>query len=259
VSSSAQRFYEDLASDYHLLFEEWWEGAVWHGEVIGAELRRAGVVPPARLLDATCGIGTQAIPLARQGFSITGTDLSARAIERAEHEASIRGVAATFAVADVRTVRASVEGTFEAVISCDNALAHLPGRDDLHAAFGSVRACLRDGGVFLASVRDYDLLAEERSAGVVPVCYGAPGHRHIVGQSWTWSADAASVEIQLLILKETTDGWSATVRDTTMRAWRRAELGPALTASGFVDVVWREPEATGYLQPIVVAVATGPA
>jgi SAM-dependent methyltransferase len=259
VPPSAEGFYQDLAADYHLLFEDWWEGAIWHGKVIGEELRRAGVAPPARLLDATCGIGTQAIPLARQGFLTTGTDLSARAIERAEREASGRGIAAAFAVADVRAVRASVEGTFQAVISCDNALAHLASREDLIAAFGSVHACLRDGGVFLASVRDYDVLARERSPGVVPVCYGPPGARHIVGQSWTWSADGSSVDIQLLILRETKDGWSATVRETTMRAWRRAELEAALLSTGFVRFEWRERDATGYLQPILVAVAERPA
>ncbi|MGE5226198.1 MAG: class I SAM-dependent DNA methyltransferase [Planctomycetaceae bacterium] len=255
VPSSPLRFYDDLAAEYHLLFDAWWEGAVWHGEVIGAELRRVGAVPPARLLDATCGIGTQAIPLAQQGFRVTGTDLSALAIERAAHEASTRGIEATFAVADIRLVRASVEGSFEAVISCDNALAHLPELEDLTTAFGSVRACLGDGGVFLASIRDYDALAEEPSAGVVPVCYGPPGRRHIVGQSWTWSADTSTVDIQLLILREAGENWSATVRETTMRAWRRTELEAALGSAGFGRLEWREPEATGYLQPILVAVA----
>lgn len=255
MTSTAEDFYDGLAEEYHLLFEDWWEAAVWHGDVIAAELGRARVVPPARVLDVTCGVGTQALPLARQGFRVVGADLSSRAIARAGAEASTRGIPAAFTVADARSVREAVDGLFDAAISCDNALAHLLDREDLATAFTSVRACLADGGVFLASVRDYDRSAEERSAGVVPVMYGKPGRRHIVGQSWTWSDAGGLVDICLFILREARGGWSTTVHQTTVRAWRRAELEALLRPSGFADVAWREPEETGYYQPILVAAA----
>lgn len=77
-----EEFYDALASEYHLLFEDWWSAAQWHGQVIAQVLSRRGF-PSARLLDCTCGIGTQALPLARRGYSVTASDVSRAAVERA--------------------------------------------------------------------------------------------------------------------------------------------------------------------------------
>jgi hypothetical protein len=57
----------------------------------------------------------------------------------------------------------------------------------------------------------------------------------------------------MFVLRPAGTGWSATVRSTTYRALRRAELTAALTASGFADVAWLSPEESGYYQPVVAA------
>jgi glycine/sarcosine N-methyltransferase len=86
-------FYDDLASQYHLLFDDWWQAALEHAEVVARLLTARGVAPAgSRLLDCTCGIGTQALPLAAHGYAVTATDISARAIERARAEAERRDI-----------------------------------------------------------------------------------------------------------------------------------------------------------------------
>jgi 2-polyprenyl-3-methyl-5-hydroxy-6-metoxy-1,4-benzoquinol methylase len=52
-------------------------------------------------LDLTCGIGTQAIGFAQQGFSVTASDLSANAVKRAKSEAKLRNVSIRFTVCDI--------------------------------------------------------------------------------------------------------------------------------------------------------------
>ena len=248
--SGPRAFYDELAADYHLIFRDWWASATRQGDVLAGLLHRAGIDPPATVYDCTCGIGTQALPLAALGFRVTGSDLSATAIERARAEARERGIDILLDVADVRAlsrVRAA------AVLSCDNSLPHLLTDDDLAAAVRSVRGCLDAGGLFLASIRDYDALLRDGTAGVMPAVHETGGTRRIAGQAWQWADDRRTLEINLFVLRQEGDGWTAQVRSTTYRALRRAELTAALAAGGFGEITWLEPAETGYHQPVVLA------
>ena len=249
-------FYDCLASEYHVLFEDWWRAAMWHGRVIASILAAHGVDEHSRVLDCTCGIGTQALPLAVLGYNVTGTDLSLRSVERARTEARARGLQIDLEVADIRTVREVVVGDFDAVISCDNALAHLLTEADLDQAIGNVRACLRGGGPLIASVRDYDGLAIARPTGIPIALHGPTGERQGAGQVWVWSPAGDQVEVALFTLAERPDGeWNTAVHETTLRALRRSELTAALVRHGFEAVRWLMPEDSGYYQPVVVALA----
>jgi len=57
------------------------------------------------ILDAACGIGTQALGLAAMGHRVTGSDLSVAAVERARRQARDRGLSIPFSVADMRHLR----------------------------------------------------------------------------------------------------------------------------------------------------------
>lgn len=57
-------------------------------------------IRPGGVLVVGCGTGTNAIWLAEQGFDVTGVDISATAIDRAETKAAEAGVDCQFVVAD---------------------------------------------------------------------------------------------------------------------------------------------------------------
>jgi len=268
---STEDFYDALADEYHLIFDDWWSSAQWQGQVLAQLLAAEGVAPPASVLDCTCGIGTQALPLAGLGYAMTGIDLSEASIDRAKREAALRNVSIAFSVGDVRELPTQLAGTFDAVISCDNALPHLLNDTDLEAAFSSIRRSLKSGGVFLATIRDYDELRSERSTGIPPRLFGPSGSRHGYAQAWAWSNDGPSgsrhgyaqawawsndgsvVDISLFVLRETPDGWRTSVYEATYRAFLRAEMNAILMRSGFADPRWLMPNASGYYQPIVIA------
>lgn len=254
--SSAREFYDDLAGEYHLIFRDWWEASQGHGEIISKLLVEVGVLPEARLLDCTCGIGTQALPLALRGYRVLGTDISAGAVARAREEARKREIAVEFAVSDVRELTHVTSNDFDAVLACDNSLAHLLTEGNLLAALRSIRKCLASGGVFLASIRDYDQLSRERPRGVAPVTYSSDRRRRIVGQAWEWTDTGEVILITLFILKEGQDGWSCSVRTIHSRAWHRADIESALLAAGFDGLAWHSTDESGYHQPIVTARAT---
>jgi SAM-dependent methyltransferase len=58
-------------------------------------------IQPCRAIDLGCGTGTNAVWLARQGFDVTGVDLSPLAVKRARERAEAEGVTVRFLEADL--------------------------------------------------------------------------------------------------------------------------------------------------------------
>ena len=82
----AASFYDDLASFYHLIFEDWQANMDRQGAWLDSFIRAEW--PATRsVLDAACGIGTQALPLAARGYRVTASDISPAAVARAQREA----------------------------------------------------------------------------------------------------------------------------------------------------------------------------
>jgi len=176
-------FYDQLTPLYHLIHQDW-EGSIQRqGEQLAAlvESRWPG---SRKLLDVSCGIGTQAIGLAQRGYAVTASDLSPNEIARAGREAALRHVDLTLSVCDMRQAHAHHGSGFDVVISCDNSLPHLLTDHDLLTAFKEMRACLREGGGCLVTVRDYE--REERGKNLVKP-YGTrlvDGRRYLLFQVW---------------------------------------------------------------------------
>jgi SAM-dependent methyltransferase len=206
-------FYDDLAPLYHLMFQDWNASVLRQGEQLAALAQREW--PGKRsLLDVTCGIGTQAIGLALQGFDVTASDLSAGGIERARHEAGSRGLTIPFSVCDVRQAHAHHGGGFDLVVSCDNALPHLLTDDELLAALGQMRACLAPGGGCAVTVRDYAL--EERGSNLVKP-YGVRienGKRYLLFQVWDFEGE--HYDLAFFVVEE--DLGTRKVRTHSMRS-----------------------------------------
>jgi glycine/sarcosine N-methyltransferase len=244
-------FYDDLAEDYHLIFADWDASIARQADLVAGLLRDLGITSGA-VLDATCGIGTQAIGLAQAGFSVTATDISRASVERCAREASARGLAVDTGVADLRVLDIDGAGSFDAAVSFDNALSHLLDDADLDAACASLRRVLRPRGVLLASIRDHGGAVGRRPSGDVPRRLAAKDGERIVFQVWDWLSDDRYVARHFL-MRRTPKGWSVSERRTTCRALQLAGLSDALHRAGFVDVSWHAPEQTGFYQPIVSA------
>jgi glycine/sarcosine N-methyltransferase len=245
----ARAFYDDLAPDYDALHADWKAAVHAQGAILDALLRGELGDAPQRVLDCSCGIGTQAIGLALRGHDVLATDLSPASVDRAGAEAAALGARLATGVADFTRLAEDVAGTFDCVLSCDNSVAHLHGDDDLARFASGVAAKLRRGGLALASLRDYAALRAERVAGH-PVRVG-PGT--ISFQVWEWDADGRGYELAQFTLRGEGERWQTACRRTRLRALLRDELCGALTAAGLADVRWRTSEETGYYQPIVTA------
>ena len=77
-------FYDQMASLYHLIFPNWNESIERQTGQLAAIISERWGAGAKTILDVSCGIGTQAIGLAQQGFTVMACDLSAGAIARAK-------------------------------------------------------------------------------------------------------------------------------------------------------------------------------
>lgn len=247
--------YDELATQYHLIFENWELSVERQAAALSSILQgQGGLTTTARILDCACGIGTQSLGLAKMGFRVSGCDLSPRAIERARLEASRRKVDIQFSVADMLDLTSLGESHFDAVICMDNALPHLKSAEELLQAAKQFRARLRRGGLLMASIRDYDRLLEERPVTQGPWFYSDQGRRRIVFQVWDW-IDARRYIFHLYITCELAEGWQTFHTSAGYRAVRRDEVIAALTQGGFKNARWLTDAESGFYQPIVVAEA----
>jgi len=248
--------YDELASQYHLIFENWELSLERQAAALSSILQgKCGLTTTARILDCACGIGTQSLGLAKMGFRVSGCDLSLRAIERARLEASRRNVDIQFSVANILNLTSLGESRFDAVICMDNALPHLESAEQLLQAAKQFRARLRPGGLLMASIRDYDRLMEERPVTQGPSFYADQGRRRIVFQVWDW-VDARRYIFHLYITRELAEGWQTFHTFARYRAVRRDEVIGPLTQAGFKNGRWLTEAESGFYQPIVLAEAS---
>lgn len=70
---SVAAFYDGLSADYHLLFADWDAAITWQSRVLEAVLLPALGPGPWTVLDAACGIGTQALGFAGRGHRVWST------------------------------------------------------------------------------------------------------------------------------------------------------------------------------------------
>lgn len=248
--SGTAEFYDGLAGEYDKLFADWDAATHRQADTLERIFAGHGVARGATVLDCACGIGTQAVGLARLGYDVTGSDISRAELAEAERRAKAAGVRLALREEDFRHLQESFERRFDAVIAMDNALPHLLSCDEVFEAAASIASVINAGGLFVASIRDYDAILEAKPEYSPPYIRERGRGRKISFQTWDWHGDRYDF-VQYII--DDGDRLSVSRHQCEYRALRRSELTAALTAAGFHGVEWQMPGESGFYQPIVIA------
>ena len=145
-------FYEHIAEHYTWLYPDWEAAGEEHADRIEAIAREQDLPRRMSILDATCGVGTQAIPLAKRGHRVVGSDRSLRSLRSAARSARARGIKLSLLAVDLLALGHVVPKTFNLVMSLDNALSNC-GTAELALALDQLRTCTAPGGGCLIGVR----------------------------------------------------------------------------------------------------------
>jgi SAM-dependent methyltransferase len=99
-----------------------------------------------RILDLACGSGRHSIELARRGFSVVGSDISAELIEIANRDAAAEpDLEVSFTEGDLREL--PFEAEFDIVLNLnDGAIGYLETDGENHRTFEVISRSLRPGG-----------------------------------------------------------------------------------------------------------------
>ena len=248
--SITQSFYDQLAPQYDKLFLDWNAATKEQAVILDRLFVDNGYDRSARVLDCACGIGTQAIGLAVLGYPITASDLSEGALAQARERAAKNHVRIPFVNADFCALAKVFDEEFDIVIAMDNALPHMLTGDALELAIKSIVNRIARGGMFVASLRDYDALLMTKPSYSPPYIHQTDKGQRVAFQTWHWEGENYRL-IQYII--DDGDLLQTSKFECEYRATRREEMTNLLIMNGCNEVTWLFPEETGFYQPIVVA------
>ena len=248
--SIIQTFYDKLASQYDKLFLDWETATIEQAKILDRIITKNDLDKTSKILDCACGIGTQTIGLAAIGYDVTGSDISDGVISEARKRAEKKELNINFKNADFRDLSGAFDEQFEIIIAMDNALPHMLSNTDLETAIKSIVNQIKDSGIFIASIRDYDALLTDKPPYSPPYIHKTSDGQRVSFQTWNWNGDNYRL-IQYIIDDE--EELQVNKFECEYRATRREEMTKLLIESGCKNVVWMFPEETRFYQPIVVA------
>ncbi|MBT8219940.1 MAG: class I SAM-dependent methyltransferase [Bacteroidia bacterium] len=101
----------------------------------------------AHILELCCGTGRLTIPIAKDGYDISGVDHTPSMIEQARVKAAKSGIDIEFIEADIRTL--DLSNKYDLIFIPFNSIHHLYTNEDLFQALNVVKYHLKDEGTFL--------------------------------------------------------------------------------------------------------------
>ena len=245
-----QSFYDNMATEYDKLFLDWEASVMEQALILDKLFKDNGYTLESKILDCACGIGTQAIGLANMGYKVTASDISKNELKEAKKRACEYNVNIDFHNEDFRKLSGSFSNKFDIIIAMDNALTHMLTEEELKKAIESITNRLSSGGMFVASIRDYDSILLNRPPYSPPYIHKTDDGQRVSFQTWDWKGDNYKL-IQYII----EDGQSVVVNkfECEYRAVRRQGLTDILTQFGCSSVKWLFPDETDFYQPVLIA------
>lgn len=245
-----QSFYNNIALQYDKLFLKWQDTINEQAKLIDIIFQNNGFNHQARILDCACGIGTQAIGLALLGYNVTASDISDGEITEARKRAVENHVEINFQQANFCALSETFSEQFDIIIAMDNALPHMLSNAALENAVKSITDQISSGGLFVASIRDYDKLLEDKPTYSAPYIHKTNKGQRISFQTWDWIGD--NYKFTQYIIDDEGEA-KISKFECEYRATRRKEITDLLLANGCSEVIWKMSEETGFYQPIVIA------
>jgi SAM-dependent methyltransferase len=181
TEASSVPYYEEFAREYALFFSDLPGNMVREGEWLDRMFRDQGVF---RVLDASCGSGRQAIPLAQRGYVVTGADPCGGMLREASGQATALGLRITWVKSGFTDLPSCTDTPYDAVIALGNGLCHQERREDIVASLTALRQCLRPGGLCLIGIKDFEAIRRKRPRFHAHSVRDDAGGRTILFEIW---------------------------------------------------------------------------
>jgi SAM-dependent methyltransferase len=196
------------------------------------------------VLELACGTGRVLLPLARQGYRVTGVDVSPAMLEVARHKVAAEGLADRITLVEGDMREFALDGCFNLAFVAVNSFMHLLTTDDQLAALACIRQHLNPGGLVLIDLFNPDLasLLDARGQVLMDKTMTDPETGHRLVRFHARTVDLGQQTQQVTFILDELDG-DGHVRRTlfpfSMRYLFRYELELLLRHAGFtVEAVY---------------------
>ncbi len=245
-------FYNQLAPFYRSLYPDWDADLKKQAVILDQVINEYYGGEVVTILDAACGIGTQAIGLAEMGYRVSGRDISGEAVELAKKEANLRGLEIDFSVGDMRDLDANLTEPFDLIIACDNAIPHLLSMKEILTTLKKIYRNIKPGGGCLVSVRDYSkIIRRSKETRIVPRrVQQIEGGRIILFDLWEIEGDYYQISIYMLEERAGEEPTISIARGGKYYCIETDQLEYLFLQAGFPKVVTLRDR---YFQPLLIA------
>jgi SAM-dependent methyltransferase len=235
-------FYGDLAHDYEWLFPDETVGrqgefgATSPGNQALIKAAVESLSPGSAVLDCACGIGADAMALARRGLLVTASDGSHSMVAEARRRSQQYGIAMTITQSRWQDLPARVPGRHELVLCLGNSLVHTETRANRIAALAGMRKALSPNGTLIVDSRNWELMYKSRPR-IVPArqVIEREGVRCSSLYIWTIPDDFESpCTAEIVLLFEDAEGKTSYRRHVIDFApFHHDDLADSIRAAGF--------------------------
>jgi SAM-dependent methyltransferase len=236
--------YDGLSENYHWLYSDDVLSGALELKKNEDVLAKAG--PKARILDCSCGTGTLAIPLAKRGFEVSGSDASQGMVEQTMRAARNAGLSIPLHCCTWEELPNHFAGPFDLIFCLGNSIGHARGRDGMLRSLQGMRAVLKPGGKLVLDSRDWEQIRKEKIRFTpYPQWRERAGQRCLPLYIWNFPErfeDAHTIEVVLLF----DSGGNVSLRSYTIvyYPFRYEELVERLRCAGF-SAIYRFGECEG--------------
>ncbi len=243
--TSAEEEYRSLATDYEWLVPQ---GPVEAEAVLDRHGHRLAAFVDPKILDCACGVGADAVALARRGYRVWGSDGSEAMLAKARQRITEAGLELPLEVCRWQDLPGCFEERFDFMLCLGNSVSHLQG-DDMIEAFRGMAAVLGPGGLLVVNARNWEKLRREQPPLTFPEqVLQRDGRRCIPLYVWSYAADWDGLHrVDIVFLFETDGRLKGRRHELTFWPFRLGDLRDRLAAGGLrvVDDTYR-PEADWY-------------
>ncbi len=235
--NNTNRFYDAIAQYYPLFYRDWETQMEREGLGLRSIFRNRGIT---RVLDASCGAGAQAIPLAKLNFEVTAADPSTSMLREAVQIARDYNVREKihFIRCDFLDLPRMVKGPFDAVITKGSALPHLTEDIEIERTLRNFFNLLRPGGLLVIGMRDFAPFMEDRPEFIPGLVHRLQdGSEFITFDIWQWRDGPPVLARQnLFIVTGHEPNYTVTKRRVIFRPLSTDEVKVVLLETGFTDI-----------------------
>lgn len=236
-TNDTSEFYDAIAEYYPLFYRNWEIQLEREGLGLRALFRNRDI---KRVLDPSCGAGTQAIALASLGYEVVAADPSSGMLRKAHDIAENYGVLdhIQFERADFLNLTDVVAGPFDAIVSKGNALPHLLLDTEIEQTLHTFYRLLRPGGLLVIGMRDFGPFMEDRPRFIPGFTHDLEdGSEFITFDIWEWQDGPPVIATQnLYIVQGAGHRYDTIKRQVIYRPLSTDEVKVVLLEAGFEDI-----------------------